>query len=306
MRALKQLTHGSLFAGIGGFDLGFERAGIKTVWQVEIDPFCRRVLERHFPGVQRFDDIRECRYLSYVDIITGGFPRQPHSQAGRRKGTSDERWLWPEYLRIVRELRPLFVVVENVAGLLTSGMGDVLGGLASSGYDAEWQSLPAAAFGAPHIRERVWIIARERNVADPEGMGWGNGPTADFWPTNREGDASWDCRGVLADSPIVRMEKQQLPTERQIPVADADRSGEIRHSSIAGFPDWAGGEMGQPKPLTEFERPSGREIERDFRGIPHGVSRRVDRLKSLGNALLPQIAEWIGRRILATCDAPAG
>lgn len=296
-----KLTHGSLFAGIGGFDLGFERAGIETVWQVEIDPFCRKVLEKHWPNVKRFEDVRKCHgtwELRPVDIVTGGFPCQPHSQAGRRKGTADERWLWPEFLRIVCELRPRFVVVENVSGLLTSGMGDVLGGLAASGYDAEWQSIPAAAFGAPHIRERVWIVARERNVADSESVGRRNGEAAHIRTSGREGDAPGDGSGLLAYSPILRMEEQQLSAEGQVSVADADRSREVRHAAIAGLPDWSGGEMGQPQPLTEFERPSGREIERDFRGIPHGVSRRVDRLKSLGNALLPQIAEWIGRRIV--------
>lgn len=155
-------TMGSLFAGIGGFDLGFERAGFKTVWQVEIDPYCRKVLERHFPHAERFNDVRECgaHNLKSVDVICGGFPCQDISNAGKRTGIDGERsGLWSEYARIVRELRPRFVVVENVAALLGRGLGRVLGDLAEIGYDAEWQSIPAASVGAPHIRERIWILA---------------------------------------------------------------------------------------------------------------------------------------------------
>jgi DNA (cytosine-5)-methyltransferase 1 len=171
-RKAAALTHGSLFAGIGGFDLGFERAGIKTVWQVEIDGYCRRVLARHFPHARRFDDIRECwggecgfaetrkHYLRKVDVLSGGFPCQDISNAGKRAGIDGERsGLWSEYARLIRELRPRFVVVENVAALLGRGMERVLGDLAACGYDAEWQSIRASDVGAPHRRERIWIVA---------------------------------------------------------------------------------------------------------------------------------------------------
>ena len=159
------MTHGSLFAGIGGFDLGFRWAGIETVWRVEIDPYCRKILERHFPEAERFNDVRECgaHNLKPVDILTGGFPCQDISYAGKGAGIDGERsGLWREMHRIICELRPPYVVVENVPALLTRGMGQVLGSLAESGYDAEWESLPAAAFGAPHIRDRVWILAYPR------------------------------------------------------------------------------------------------------------------------------------------------
>ena len=155
------MTVGSLFSWIGGFDLGFERAGFEIRWQVEIDPFCRRVLEKHWPGIKRYADIRTLHAPepAYVDVICGGFPCQPVSDNGTKGRQRDARWLWPEFARLIRELRPRYVVVENVAGLRRGGMGDLLGDLAAIGFDAEWESVPAAAFGAPHGRDRVWLVA---------------------------------------------------------------------------------------------------------------------------------------------------
>jgi DNA (cytosine-5)-methyltransferase 1 len=164
------LTFGSLFAGIGGLDLGFERAGLRCRWQVEINPFARRVLERHWPAVARHDDVRTFPTGNpgdwRVDVIGGGFPCQDISTAGGGAGLDGDRsGLWAEYARIVRVLRPRFVVVENSPAITSRGLGRVLGDLAGSGYDAEWDCLPAAAFGAPHLRQRTFVIAypmRER------------------------------------------------------------------------------------------------------------------------------------------------
>lgn len=159
------IKFGSLFSGIGGFDLGLERAGMKCLWQVEIDDYANRVLEKHWPEVKRYKDVREIgsHNLEPVDLICGGFPCQPHSLAGKRQASADKRDLWGEFARIIRELRPRYVVAENVPGLLSSEsgrfFGRVLRDLAESGYDAEWQCIPASAFGAPHRRDRVWLIA---------------------------------------------------------------------------------------------------------------------------------------------------
>ena len=182
--------------------MGLERAGMECVWQVEIDDYCQRVLARHFPDAARFRDVRDChgagahvadaqgeqgRYLSKdaangsrrqggseprqgcpaclppVDLICGGFPCQPVSHAGKRKGDKDERWLWPEFLRIICEVRPRWVLAENVPGLLSVDSGRLFGGilrdLAESGYDAEWNIVSAADVGAPHRRDRVFIVA---------------------------------------------------------------------------------------------------------------------------------------------------
>ena len=167
------LTVGSLFSGIGGFDLGFERAGFEIKWQVEIDPFCRQVLAKHWPNVRRYEDVRSVgAELEYVDVLCGGFPCQDISSAGKRVGIEGPRSsLWREMRRLVGELRPRYVVVENVADLLIRGIGDVLGDLAGLGYDAEWTTLSACRFGAPHTRERVFIVAypdrRERGASRP-------------------------------------------------------------------------------------------------------------------------------------------
>lgn len=155
------LTVGSLFSGIGGLDLGLEWAGMETRWQVENDPFCQTILNKHWPDIPLYGDIHDLdpAELEPVDLICGGFPCQPVSLAGKREAQNDPRWLWPEFFRIVRFLRPSYVLVENVPGLASAGMGDVLGDLASIGFDAEWESFPAAAVGAPHLRYRIFIVA---------------------------------------------------------------------------------------------------------------------------------------------------
>jgi len=170
MRGSKVLRVGSLFAGIGGFELGFERAGgFRVIWQVERDPFCRAVLARHWPDAERYDDVRtvDAYALRPVDVLIGGFPCQDISYAGKGAGLDGERsGLWFEFARLIRELRPRFVAVENVPGLLTRGFGRVVGDLAEAGYDAEWACLRASDVGAPHKRERVFIIGIRRDVGD--------------------------------------------------------------------------------------------------------------------------------------------
>ncbi len=226
---------GSLFSGIGGLDLGLERAGMEIVWQVEIDEWCRRVLARHFPAAVRYGDVRGCHgaamaeppsqrtgrlpvrrrkprsttgdaersgggpLLPTVDLICGGFPCQPVSHAGRRLGAEDERWLWPEFLRIIREVRPRWALVENVPGLLSIDAGRLFGGvlrdLAESGYDAEWDCVPAAALGAPHIRDRVFVVAhaaelqlrQEPQAGDHEAGRGGAGDVSDTDSGGRHG-----------------------------------------------------------------------------------------------------------------------
>ena len=141
---------------------GLERTGgFRTVWQVEIDDYCRRVLAKHWPDVRRWDDIRTFPPAGEwgVDVVCGGFPCQPVSHAGLRRGEDDERWLWPEFARIIRILRPKFAILENVTGLLDSGLGRVLGDLAEIGFNAEWSVLSSCTMGAPHPRQRVFVVA---------------------------------------------------------------------------------------------------------------------------------------------------
>ena len=154
---------GSLFSGIGGLELGLERAGLGPVaWQVELSDYCRSILARHWPDAERFADVRTvgADQLRLVDVVCGGFPCQDISSAGRRAGIDGEKsGLWSEYARIVETLRPPLVVIENVAALRSRGLGRVLRDLAARGYDAEWDCVPAAAVGAPHLRDRLFVVA---------------------------------------------------------------------------------------------------------------------------------------------------
>ena len=240
-------TFGSLFAGIGGLDLGLERAGMQCSWQVEIDDYCNRILEKHWPNVTRYRDVRECgaHNLEPVALLAGGFPCQDVSVAGRGAGLAGERsGLWFEFLRVICEIEPRWIVAENVGGLLSNNsgreFGAVLRGLAASGYHATWQVLRASAFGAPHQRPRVFIVAN-RDSQRIEG----------FWqkPIRRVSEFSW-CQTVRG-------------------VKDLRGRSDI------------------PEPL--------------IRRAGNGISPRLD---ALGNAVVPQVAEWIGRRIVAAGETP--
>jgi len=173
------LTFGSLFAGIGGIDLGFERAGLQCKWQVEINPYGRSILARHWPNVRQWDDVRTWPQpdTESVDVIVGGFPCQDISNSGHRVGIGGERsGLWSEFARIIRDIGPRYVVVENVAALAVRGLDVVLRDLAILGFDAEWGVLPACAMGAPHTRERLFIVANakgSRRFSPPHTVGRG-------------------------------------------------------------------------------------------------------------------------------------
>src|SRR2546430_14025714 len=191
---MKKLTVGSLFSGIGGLDLGLEMSGgFEIEWQIEIDPFCQEVLAKHWPYVTRHGDIRTCgkHNLSSVDVICGGFPCQPHSLAGKRQASSDERDLWGEFYRIICELRPQLVMAENVSGLLSSEsgrfFGRVLSDLAQIGYSTEWTSLRASDVGAPHQRERIFIVAYSESREDRRGEQRGGPAQPTFGRANGEG-----------------------------------------------------------------------------------------------------------------------
>ncbi len=185
------LTFGSLFAGIGGFDLGFERAGLVCKWQVEINEFCRKVLAKHWPDVRRHDDVKtfppEGSDLDEyrVDVICGGFPCQDVSRAaaphGRKGIDGDRSGLWSDFARIIRTIRPGYVVVENTTGLLDGGLDRVLGDMAEIGLDAVWGVLSSAAVGASDIRERLFVVAH----ADRKRLEGFNGKGLPTWDACR-------------------------------------------------------------------------------------------------------------------------
>lgn len=264
----------SLFSGIGGFDLGFERAGMECVAQVEIDDFCNKVLAKHWPDVPRFKDVRDVgkQNLPRADVIVGGFPCQPHSLAGKQKASQDERDLWSEFPRVVSEIKPRWVVAENVRGLLSSEdgrfFGRVLRDLSESGYCVEWQLLPASSFGAPHQRERVFIVAH----SNTNGIGWNDGESAAAQPDETGFYAFGRVEGLGKDVP--HSHGQRL--ERQVATRQS-----WQYYGLPPKSDWWDTEPG---------------ICRVVDGFPG----RVDRLKSLGNAVVPQVAEFIGRRIMET------
>lgn len=178
----------SLFSGIGGIELGLERAGMTTVGQVEINPFCQRVLAHHWPEVPRHDDVRttntwwDAAPRPSVHVVAGGFPCQPFSLSGKQLGIADERWMWPAMADVVRHVRPDYVLVENVGDLVRDddAFGWVLGDLAALGFDAEWSVLSAFQFGAPQAkRERVYLVAYapggDGDARDRVGQGGGRG-----------------------------------------------------------------------------------------------------------------------------------
>ena len=218
--------------------MGLERTGMECVAQVEIDDFCQKVLTKHWPYVPKFKDVRDVgkHNLPKADVICGGFPCQPHSQAGKRKGSLDDRDLWPEFSRIIGECKPRWVIGENVSGLLSSEngrfFGRVLRDLSASGYDVEWQSVPLAAFGAPHIRERILMVAYPK----------------------RSG-----------------LSQQRKPNWKG--------AGEYISSLSWVWP---------PRPSAIADIP--RRVD--------GISDRVDRLRSIGNAVSPAMGEFIGQVIM--------
>ena len=241
------LTFGSLFAGIGGFDLGLERAGMQCAWQVEIDPYAQRILAKHWPDVPRYSDIRDCgaHNLAPVDVLCGGFPCQPFSLAGKQLGINDHRWLWPATAAVIRTVRPRYVLLENVSALVRDSwaFGTVLGDLHTLGFDAEWATLRASDFGAPHNRERVYIVAY------PQGE---HGQTRD----------RMDAGG-----------------ERGSPLTTRGLSGLAVHQRREQASAWLAREP---------------RVDRLADGIPS----QVERLHAAGNAVVPQVAEHIGKQIM--------
>jgi DNA (cytosine-5)-methyltransferase 1 len=297
------LAVGSLFSGIGGIDLGLERAGMTIRWQVEKDDWCRRVLSKHWPDVPKYEDITTLtgHELERVDVLAGGFPCQPASVAGSRKGNEDvERWLWPHFEKLIRVLRPRIVLVENVPGLFTvnggAAFGEIIGSLASMRYDCEWDVISAADVGAPHLRKRWWCVAYpSKNLAHARHSG--------VLQRRLSGDV--EGQGVFAGG-VFCDGVQSGEGEQRESVAHADSEGLEGRKLLSERPSerttWPTGLDERPR-IFDGEIGGEWEPEPDVgRVVPHGVSRRVDRLRGLGNAVVPQIVEWIGQRILAIHD----
>ena len=261
-----------LFSGIGGFSLGLERAGMKTVAFCEIDKFCRKVLAHHWPSIPIYEDIKllTAQRLNddgiNVDVICGGFPCQDISTAGKGEGLKGERsGLWREYARLIGEIRPRYVIVENVAALLFRGLSDVLGDLASLGYDAEWHCIPASYIGAPHRRDRIWIIAHRNSDNQSKSI------------------ISFDDEASRVQSNASNSDSERL--QRGEEAGDNGKNwAQSRNQLITGC-------RGVSRSAWEIEPNVGR--------VANGVPARMDRLKSLGNAVVPQIPEILGKAIIS-------
>ena len=268
----KRLRHLDLFAGIGGFSLGLERSGLsETVAFCEIEPFCQKVLNKHWPDVPIYNDVRELTNerlesdgITNIGIITGGFPCQDLSVAGNQKGIHAERsGLWSELCRIIGDIRPAYAIVENVTALISGDngrwFGKVLGDLAEIGYDCEWHCIPASELGAPHHRDRVWIICYPKHDGSYE--------------TAKQGSADGD----VSNNKSKRVQGfgaggQQKPQTYEGQIIS------LRHCEGFVHAAW--------------------DAEPDVGRVVNGLPRRVDRIKGLGNAVVPQIPELIGRAIL--------
>jgi len=313
----EMITVGELFAGIGGIGLGLEMTGgFEVKWQVERDKYALQVLEKHWPEVVRHNDV-----LTFppddsdkwnVDVICGGFPCQDISNAGKRKGLDGERsGLFYEIVRIAKRLRPKYLLLENVSALLVRGLGDVLRELATLGYDAEWHCIPAAAVGAPHRRDRVFIVA----YCDSH----------DRWNGSSSEPQKRDSRLELGGS-----SKRQLKQKTNTNVADSDGDREIGDQSkhrprrgaiprsekeAALVADSTSGRLqGQGESKHASHKTSFCEgetivsingrfrdfwaVEPDVGRVADGVPSRMDRLRCLGNAVVPQVAQFLGERIL--------
>lgn len=286
------MTHGSLFSGIGGFDLAAQWMGWENVFHVERDPWCRKVLTHHFPKSQSFDDVKEfdaTPFRGRVSIISGGFPCQPFSAAGKRAGTSDDRYLWPEMFRIIREARPTYVVAENVRGLLSWNDGLVLdtvcADLEGEGYEVFPVVLPAAGVNAPHRRDRIWIVAYanyKEGAGGPRQVQGANGEVPQRY------DHAQPCHTGAADAAnpngamLEHGDRKGTPcrsadTPQRIESPDGPRSWE----AFPTVPAVCGGDDGLPKRLDGITFPKWRR----------------ESIKAYGNAIVPQVALQIFRAL---------
>lgn len=294
------MIFGSLFSGIGGLDLACESVGWRCAWQVEIDPFCRAVLAKHWPDVERYEDVRDvgAGRLVPVDVVVGGFPCQDVSVAGSRRGLAGERsGLWFDFLRVVEELRPAGVIVENVSGLAGRGLDTVAAGLHGAGYAVEVSRVAAADVGAPHRRIRHFIVGvadadlrrcrgeRQPLTADVEGAQWDQ-------PDRRGPARSVEGRRV-ADAAGERLEvpKPGDAGDERAASSGADRRAAVSRlgRGVDGFPGGlVGPGPGGVWPASRGAAQDDWEPRRTISGPRDSTGGRKMRLKALGNAVVPQ------------------
>ncbi len=294
------MNHLSLFSGIGGIDLAAEWAGFRTIAFCEIDPYCQKVLRKHWPDVPIVEDIRDVtkeKVFTYtkrarardtrfrqnrqgttnvrtqaseqingttipsITLITGGFPCQPVSVAGKQRGKEDDRWLWPEMLRVIQEIKPTWVVGENVAGLIRMELDDCVSDLVHEGYEVQTFLIPACAVNAPHRRDRVFIVGHAKELHSNGGDYNSRGSREVVGQIPESGDT--DSKADVADT------------------EDTDRRGPGRKD------DTRRGNKETRGCGVSRDRMQHWATEPDVGRVAHGVPKRVDRLRCLGNAVVP-------------------
>jgi len=276
---VQQLTYGSLFTGIGGLDLGLDQAGMTCRWQVEIDQECRNVLQKHWPDIPKFGDIKNINpsELDPVELVCGGFPCQPHSVAGQRRGSEDDRDLWPEFFRIVKSLRPRWILGENVPGIRHTILDQIISDLEGIDYTTTTIDLPAIAFGASHIRMRTFIIAAHANGAKSH-------------VPRLQNSAGQTCLHRQRHP----LDRQQRPGPSTADHLLPPHLGRKNRASCTSETRSANGQQ------STWETQS--QLDRTTHGFPCRMDRHRanTRLRMLGNAVCPPVAKFLGQLIIQT------
>jgi len=281
------MTHGSLFNGIGGFQLAAQWMGWENIFHCEIDEFCNKVVKQHFPNSIQYGDIKTTDFSIHrgrVDVLTGGFPCQPYSVAGKRKGDQDDRHLWPEMLRAVREISPSGIVGENVRGLTNWNGGlvfdEVQADLEAEGYEVLPFLLPACGVGAPHRRDRIWFIAYSdksndsRTSRENEGKG------------KAEGVSQWNKMELSSESNNIWSASNSNSIGQQGGDKGVQEAQEARYDTAnSSFRELRPSRFGDSLPTPRIFRSND------------GLSNGVDRVKALGNAIVPQVAYQLFKTI---------
>lgn len=285
--------HLDLFSGIGGFALAARWAGFETVGFIERDDYCQRILEKHWTGTFCYPDIKTFDGRSYrnIDLLTGGFPCQPFSCAGQQRGKEDDRYLWPDMLRVIEEVKPAWIVCENVAGIINLALDDCIAGLESLGYSAIPFVIPACAVDAKHRRNRVWIVANAAQQSEREQANEAN-PHTVSWKARNEFVYSGSSLADANKSGSQRRDSAELPEcscERAIGQGDSLASDATRE-----FPHGARSER---RRRTESSNRCEWLPEPEVGRVANGIPNQVDRLKGLGNAIVPQVAYQILKAI---------
>ena len=278
-------THLDLFSGIGGFALAARWAGFRTIGFCDNEPYAQAVIKKHWPEVPIHGDIKALDGTAYrgVTLLTGGFPCQPFSNAEKRRGKDDDRYLWPEMLRVIQEARPAWIVGENVAGIIGLALDQVLSDLEACGYEVEPIIIPACGVDAPHRRNRVWVIAGGGGAMWPTPRTPSGGPDNSakrLRPSGHRGTTNL-LGSVLANANSERIFPAKIPRDNE---KDEKKSNDKFTRGCSP----AYGRQGLQANWSP-EPGLGR--------VAHGISNRVDRLKGLGNAIVPQVAYEILKAI---------